>query len=366
MKILFIIESLTSGGKERRLVSLIKDMLLIDNVKVEIIILTKDIHYKEIYDLNINIHFLKRNVKKDLGIFSKFNKILKKFIPDVVHCWDNVAALHFGPICNWHKIPFINSMITTAPPVVSKFSKEYIIHAVSFPFSNVILANSKAGLKSYKVPKSKGRYIYNGIDGDRIKIKTSESIIRSNFNITTDFVVGMTGAFYDRKDYETFVKAGELILKNRSDVTFVAIGDGPNLEKIKKLVNDNNTSQFKFLGRQQDVDSIVNIFTIGVLSTYSEGISNAIMEYMMLSKPVVASDGGGTNELIIDSETGFLVQVQNEEHLAEKIEYLLQHPRIAIEMGEKGKKRIEKHFSIKKMTEQTIQLYKESIKTETN
>lgn len=361
MKILFVIESFTSGGKERRLLSLIKGMLLTDTINIEIIILSEDIHYKEIYDLDINIHFLKRSAKKDLGIFNKFSKILKKFKPDVVHCWDNVAALHFGPICNWYKVPFINSMITTAPPVVPKLSKEYLIHAVSFPFSDILLANSKAGLKSYSVSKDKGRYIYNGIDSSRKKNQIAKHIIRNNFNITTDFVVGMTGAFYDRKDYETFVKAGALVLNKRKDVTFLAIGGGPNLEKIKNLVSDAHASNFRFVGKQQDVDSIVNIFTIGVLSTYTEGISNAIMEYMAFSKPVIATDGGGTSELVLDNETGFLVNAQDEKQLAEKIEYLLENPDRATQMGKNGMQRIEEHFTIKKMTERTIELYKEQL-----
>jgi len=368
MKILYVIESLTHGGKERRLISLIKELVLRENVSIEIIILSQDIHYKEIYDFNVNVHLLKRNIKKDIRIISKFNKIVKKFKPDLVHCWDNIAAIHFGPICKIKRIPFLNSMISTAPPanLVKTFSKRYISTALSYPFSDVILANCNAGLESFRVPKSKGKCIYNGFDFNRKKIKESKDTIRDKFQISTKYIAGMSGGFYDRKDYKTFIDAGKLILKNRKDITFVAIGDGPNLNAIKERVGVEYMSNFRFVGKQVDVDSIVNIFDIGILSSnmkcHGEGISNSIMEYMIFEKPVVATNGGGTSELVINNETGFLVEEDNANHMAEKIEFLLANPIIASEMGRKGKKRIENHFSIDVMIEKFFQLYEEILK----
>lgn len=360
MKILYVIESLRSGGKERRLVSLIKNLISkYEDIKIEVVILSKDVHYNEIFDFNIKIHFLKRNIKRDIKIIFKFNKIINDFQPFIVHCWDNIAAIHLAPLCKIKKIPFINSMISTAPPLLSRFSKRYFFNAISYPFSDIILTNSKAGLYSFRVPKNKGRFIYNGFDFNRKKIKISEDIIRENFNITTKHIVGMTGAFYDRKDYKTFVKAGELILKSRNDVTFVAIGGGPNLNRIKNSVSNEYKLNFRFLGKQDDVESIVNTFNIGVLATFTEGISNAIMEYMIFKKPVIATKGGGTNELVIENENGFLIEQQNIEQLAEKIVYLLENTKIASNMGKKGKDRIENYFSINKMVIDTYQIYKD-------
>ncbi|WP_117882525.1 glycosyltransferase [Aureibaculum luteum] len=368
MKILYIIESLASGGKERRLVSLIKGLLKTNEVEIELIILSKDVHYKEIYDLELNIHFLKRNFKKDVKILHKFNSILNSFKPEVVHCWDNITAFHFGPICKIRRIPFINSMISTAPPanLVKPLSMRYLLTAISYPFSSVILSNSKAGLDSFRVPKKKGRYIHNGFNFDRLTIKLNKDEVRKKFNIKSEYVVGMTAAFHNRKDYITFVKAGNLILEKRKDVIFIAIGDGPDLDKVKKLVDKKFKDNFLFVGRQKDVESIVNIFDIGLLLTnvnsHGEGISNSIMEYMALSKPVIATRGGGTNEIVLDNETGFLVNQQNKTEVADKITYLLENSKISKQMGEKGGVRIENHFTIDGMIEKTLELYKNVVK----
>ena len=110
----------------------------------------------------------------------------------------------------------------------------------------------------------------------------------------------------------------------------------------------------------------MNILNIGVLlsnmSCHGEGISNSIMEYMALEKPVIATDGGGTKELVIHGENGFLIKEKNIKILVEKIEYFIDNPKQACEMGKKGKNRLEKYFSIKRMVDETFQLYTDLLK----
>src|SRR5262249_41091338 len=134
-----------------------------------------------------------------------------------------------------------------------------------------------------------------------------------------------------------------------------AVGDGEALEASRKIAAD--VGAIKFLGKRKNVEEIVETFDIGVLSTFTEGISNSIMEYMALRKPVVATDGGGTRELVVDGETGFLVPPGNPDALAAKIEYLLDHPDIAKGMGEAGEVRLRREFSITRMVERTAKLY---------
>jgi glycosyltransferase involved in cell wall biosynthesis len=114
----------------------------------------------------------------------------------------------------------------------------------------------------------------------------------------------------------------------------------------------------RFLGKKKNIEEIVEGFDIGVLATFVEGLSNSIMEYMALKRPVVATDRGGTPELVIDGDTGFLVPPANADALAEKIECLLDNPAIAKRMGEAGEARLRREFSITRMVEGTKRLYK--------
>jgi glycosyltransferase involved in cell wall biosynthesis len=97
---------------------------------------------------------------------------------------------------------------------------------------------------------------------------------------------------------------------------------------------------------------------IGVLATFTEGISNSVLEYMALGKPVVATSGGGTNEIVTDNETGFLVSPSNPKELADRLQVLLNDSKLCTKMGQSGKMRIHEIFSIEKMTGKYISEYK--------
>src|SRR5436853_5910280 len=144
--------------------------------------------------------------------------------------------------------------------------------------------------------------------------------------------------------------------KRRNDVVFVAVGAGQTLQTSKEMAA--GVAAMEFLGERKNIEQVVNTLDVGVLSTFTEGISNSIMEYMALRKPVVATDGGGTAELVVDGETGFLVPPNNPDVLAAKIEYLLDHPDVAQHMGDAGEARLRRKFSTVRMVEETVELYK--------
>ena len=360
MKILFFIESLRSGGKERRLVELIKALKQYPNIECELVLTRKDVHYEDIFKLEIAVHFIERKyLKKDPRLFFLFYKICKKFKPDIIHVWGNMAALYAIPTKILLKIPMINNQITDAP---LKVNHGLLSHKLTFPFSDLIVSNSKAGLKSYNAPQYKTKVIYNGFDFNRIQNLPSKETLKQKFRINTKKVIGMVASFSDNKDCETYISAAQVILQRRHDITFLAIGNGKNLQRCKKMVLPEFKDRIKFLGRQKYIESLINIFDIGILTTnqeiHGEGISNSIMEYMALGKPAIATDGGGTNELVVDGEVGFLVKQKSVEDLASKIAYLLNNEEVAINMGAKGRERIKQEFNLENMTRSFVNLYR--------
>lgn len=355
MKILFFIESLQAGGKERQIVELIKGLKIFPDIQCELVLIRKDIHYTDIFNLNIKIHYIERKyLKKDPSLFFKFYLIARKFKPDIIHVWGNMVAIYAIPTKLLLKIPIINFQIQNAP---LKVASGFLSYKITFTFSDILIANSKAGLKSYNAPKGKSMVIYNGFNFNRIEDLKIPEKVREKFNISTKHVVGMVASFSPKKDYGTYIKGAQQVLDKNSDITFLCVGAGAD-GSYRKLVKPEFGNKIRFLGQQQNVESIMNICDIGVLATYTEGIANAIMEFMSLGKPVLATDGGGTKELIKDGETGFLVKPKSPEELASKIEYLLDNDKNASNMGEKGRERIRKDFSMEKMINSFVGLYK--------
>ncbi len=112
-----------------------------------------------------------------------------------------------------------------------------------------------------------------------------------------------------------------------------------------------------FIGRCGEIDSLLAVSDVCVLSSKSEGFSNSILEYMAASRPVVATRVGGAAEAIIDCETGFLVASEDEEMMAGRIIELLLDPVKANNFGERGRELIEGKFTINSRLTKTLELY---------
>ena len=94
-----------------------------------------------------------------------------------------------------------------------------------------------------------------------------------------------------------------------------------------------------------------------MLASESEGLSNAVLEYMAAGLPVVATRVAGTPELVVNGETGFLVGVAAPESMADAILTLLDEPHLASRMGRAGRARIEAEFSFDRMVRETEAAY---------
>ena len=168
----------------------------------------------------------------------------------------------------------------------------------------------------------------------------------------------MVATFSGSKDYKTYYAAAKLLLEKRKDITFIAIGEGTDSDESRALIDSQYINYFRLLGKRMDVESLVNVMDIGVLSTFTEGVSNSILEYMALEKPVVATFGGGTNEIVMDNETGFLINPSNPEELANKLGILLNNADLRNSMGLEGKRRVISEFSVEQMVRKYNELYK--------
>lgn len=360
MKILFIIDSLIKGGKERRFVELLKGIDRTDT-EYKYLLLTDINEFVETQKLREKPLVIKRKIKKDPSVFLKLTRICRKFKPDIINAWGLMPAFYSFPVAAFLKIKFVNSMIIDAPKKLDMRTR--ILSKPILLFSDLIVSNSYAGLESYGIRSDKTRVISNGFDSKRLENLKNESEIRDDLGVRTRYSAVMVAAFRCHKDYKTMVSAARSVLSSRNDVTFIFVGDGPDLQSTKDEAS--GYDRIIFTGKRSDVESIINMCDIGLLSTYTEGISNSIMEYMALGKPVVATSGGGTKELIDEGETGFLVPERSPDVFSNKIMQLLENNELREKMGSSGRVKIEKYFSINKMISDYISIFKEISDTNT-
>jgi len=360
MKIMYVIDSLRRGGKERRLLELIKYLKSnSEDININLLVLYDLIEYPEIFESGIEITVLDKKNHSEIKTLSKFLKEIKRVEPDIIHSWIGIGSFYSSIAKVFNKFFFINAMITSAP-VIKPLSKIWFFSRFSFLFSDIIVSNSQAGLKAYSAPEIKSAYIYNGFNSKRLENLKDIGSVRAELNIKTKFIVGMVATFSDKKDYRTYLNCANQIISERADVSFICVGDGLLLDQYKKEFAE--IDRIIFTGEQKDVESIVNIFDIGVLCTFGESLSNSILEYMALGKPVVTTDRGGNKEIVEDNVSGFLYEHKNIEDYKVKILTLLDDNELRKRMGNRSKEIVKEKFSIENMSHKTCELYKKVLK----
>ena len=215
-------------------------------------------------------------------------------------------------------------------------------------------------LPSIRSPVYKSEVIYNGFDFKRIEYLENEKNVKDKFNIKTKYIVGMVASFSNKKDYDTYIKAAILTMAKENNITFLCIGSGDD-SKFKAMVPKEFIDRVKFLGKQENVENIMNICNIGLLTTFTEGISNSLLEFMALSKPVIVSGEGGCSELISNGKNGFLLKVGDFKEISNKILFLLKNINLLNEFGDASRKIVEQKFSISCMHEEFRKSYTEII-----
>jgi len=360
VRITFFINTLGSGGAERQFVKLVKGCCGLPGVFCEVVLMDRDVFYTDLSDIDVKIHFIKSRFPKDPMVIKALYDICSLSRPDIIHAWGFPMVLYAWPVARLIGAKIINGAIRFAGRS-KPFSEFWWYLKLTIPISDMVVANSQAGLRLCGNSTSqKFRCIPNGISSDHL-VKTSLEEVKNELCIGDSNVIGMVANFNHRKDYETPIRAVLELLRLGMDVVFLAVGDGVDLNKAKSLVSDEYMKRFFFLGRQKDVQRYVRIFDIGVLSTnakvHAEGMSNSIMEYMAMEKPVIANDTGGNLELVDDGKTGYLVPPFSSSDLVNKMEKLLKNKELRLSMGQQGKRRKIEEFSTEKMIGQYFELY---------
>jgi glycosyltransferase involved in cell wall biosynthesis len=361
IKIVFFIGGLVSGGKERRLIELLS--FLKKNSDYETIVLTtkSTVHYKEFSELGVyhqqigKSRFLKVFfILKDLYFFFKAQK------PEIVHTWGRVQTMYTLPLKLAFGFKLINSQITNAPSRFSFSDKK--IDRINFKFSDVIISNSQAGVAAYQPDQKKTVVIPNGMRMERFERLPAKDVVKKKYGVSTPFLVIMVATLSTKKNYPLFFRVAKEVIKSRSDVTFLSAGwfdaDAPYYKENLRIID--NEDRIILVGEIQDVEALVNAADIGVLfstSSYGEGLSNSILEYMALSKPTIATSFGGSKELVRNAETGFLVEPENIEDIVPIFCNLLDQPELMVEMGVKARKDVEENYTIERMGQRYKAIY---------
>jgi glycosyltransferase involved in cell wall biosynthesis len=266
-------------------------------------------------------------------------------------------AFYLNLIAPFTNFKYVCGTITTAN-TYKKTVSYYYVEKLAFIISDVIVTNSNAGLIAKRAPKDKSVVIYNGYDYQRQNNIKDIQTIRKELDINTPYIISMASRIAPQKDIDMLVNTARILLNERDDITFLMIGDGPQLEYYQEYIKKNKISNLKFTGYRNDVESIINASTVCVLcSKHAEGVSNSIMESLAAGKPVIATRSGGTSEIIYNGENGYIVEPSDFHMMASKIKDIIDNINLYNHLSKRAKEIINEKFLLSHMVEQYITMY---------
>lgn len=205
------------------------------------------------------------------------------------------------------------------------------------------------------IDSSRVQTIYNGLDLAEWS-NTSQPTNRNG-----EFVVTTVGNIRRVKGHDIFIKAAAAIVPQFPNASFSIAGDvlEPDyFAELQTLVRELNLSdRFHFAGGITNLREYLSAADIFVLPSRSEGFSNAIVEAMAASLPVVATDVGGNPEAVQNGVNGIIVPSEDVAGLSTAIMRLLSDPLQARKMGAEGKRLAAERFTTNAMMSQITNVY---------
>jgi glycosyltransferase involved in cell wall biosynthesis len=207
-------------------------------------------------------------------------------------------------------------------------------------------------------PKEKMAVIPSGVDTERFRPLAGTGF-KARLGLPEDRrVIGVVTRMRVRKGVEEFIRAVGRVRQAHADAVAVIVGEVDLDGGLQALVHGLGLEDhLSVLGRRSDMPEVLSAFDIFVLSSHDEGMSNAILEAMAMEKPVVATDVGGTGEVVRHGRSGLLIPPKDPEALAAAIDEMLSQPARAREMGRLGRRIVEDRFSAHAMVRQMERLY---------
>jgi glycosyltransferase involved in cell wall biosynthesis len=203
------------------------------------------------------------------------------------------------------------------------------------------------------IPLKKVDLIYNGIDVERfcpVSYACKRSVKRT-LGLPEGAIVGaLVANMRGVKGIDVLIKGLPQVVKRFREFIVLVVGrDMGEGQYLKALVRSLGLREnVRFLGLRSDITEILKACDIGILSSRSESLSNSILEYMSCGLPVVATDVGGTREMVSSGRNGYVVPSEDSAALAAAITKILENPELLAKMGRESRVRAEMQFAVEK------------------
>ncbi len=359
MNILYVITGLGVGGAENQVVNL-ADKFAEKGFDVTIAYMLLPVMV-EPKNKNVQLVWL-GGTKSPFGMFTALNnlvKLIRKSKPDVVH----------GHMFHANVLARVSRIFAPVPRLVSTAHSKNeggkarmlvyrLTNQLTDVFTNVSYDAVCAFEENKAVSKGKMLAVGNGIDVSYFKFSPDARMsIRNDLGLAEKKVFIAIGRLHEAKDYPNLIDAFAKVVSCTENCHLLIVGDGELRSFIEeKIAQLNLQKTVTLLGLRKDIAQLLSAADIYVMSSAWEGLPLVIAEAMSVERVMVATDCGGTAQLIGDA--GYLVPPRNSSALAQGMcNALALSETAAIGLGQKSRQRVIEHFSLDSAVQKWLNIY---------
>jgi len=367
IRVLHVLLSLEPGGLENGVVNVI-NRLDRDRFASSVCCLKHAGEFaRRIEDPGVAIHELHWRGGNDPRLALRLASLLRRTRPDIVHT-RNAEPFFYG---------FAGAKLARAQALVhSEHGRKFDDRPARFAVqrwmsrhTDAIFAVSgqlKSDLvKHIGLPEDSVQVLHNGVDLSRFNTEARagadaaarrREALRREWGVADGaLVVGSVGRLVAVKNYALLLRA---VAASRLDIHLVLAGEGPERAALTALAASLGiASRVHLLGHSNNVDRVLGAFDVFVLPSFSEGMSNTLLEAMAAGVPPVASDVGGNGEIVRDGVDGRLFRSDDEAALRACLVALCRDGAERARLGVAARERVLSTFDIRQMIERYEQLY---------
>jgi glycosyltransferase involved in cell wall biosynthesis len=295
----------------------------------------------------------------DLSAAWNLSRVLKQLQPDLLHAYDPRAIAMASTAV---------SIVAPSPrtPLVASRRGEFRVAQNSFSrwkYSQVdcFIASCSAireRLAQDGIERDRIVIIHDGVDVERI-VNMPGTNVHAEFYLPTEApIVGNVAALLPQRGHQHFIEAAALVVREVPDARFVIVGDGELRDALERQIKDKHLERHIMLaGFRTDALELTKGFDIFAVSSAHEGMCVALVEAMAAGKPAVATRVGGIPEVVVDGETGVLVEPRDAPAMAQALTRLLEDDALRQRMGAAARTRARERFTSDRMVREIAELY---------
>jgi glycosyltransferase involved in cell wall biosynthesis len=351
--VVVIADGMPAGGTERQIVSLLRGLSLnFPGIHTHFGVLKKGgAREQEAYHWATQRFAVPQTHELDLTMAWSLTRYAKRNQIDIIHTFGTVADISGVIAARLSGAKLINGSIRSAR---RRLTRRDVLSRLTMRFADHVVANSKAGVSAFgQRDNPRATVIYNGIDlADYVEVVPYHS---------DNPYLCMVGNFTVKKDHRALLEAFALVLRSYPAYRLVLVGQGPTEALCRAFIEEH--------GLSGHVDIITNCHDPApyikgadvciLLSPDGEGVSNVILEYCALEKPVVATNKGGTPEVIEHGKSGILVDSHFPVEVEGAIIALLADPAKQARLAARAHKVVAEKFNCTRMVQNYARLYQQ-------